>query len=538
MYRVIFKYLKYHNINISKSYLENLIISNANFPSILSVADALERLSIQHDIGKINKESLTDLEFPYVLHIDNRKGDLLFVKNKKDLDKNKEELRFWKGTILKIYPNQLTKNKMNDESLKKENFRTKVALVFLGSIITLLFISGAFYSIGINSILLLCAIIGVIVGYFLVAKEVGVKYASIENFCHSEKEGKSGCEEVLNSDAAQILGSIKFSDLVLSYFSFQILLISISSYFSSSYLILTSLSIATLPIILFSIYYQYYKVKSWCRLCLVVNAILGVQAIVLGFRFFKDFNTSNMELIEVLISVLLFLILFTAITLIKGNLKQMNDNKIHFFKYKRVVESVSVFSYLLFGQRMVKTTPIPKEITIGNAKAPVKITMVSNLYCNPCKTQHEIIDDLLRTYPDKVKVSIRFLLSGKDIDREITSSHYILSYWLKYIYTKDNATEMAMMMLHDWFETMDLKVFKKQYPLDQEDLNAESKKIEEKYFEWANESEIERTPTFFINGHLLPSNYDLENLASLIPELVESFQNTRMELDNTVLEET
>jgi hypothetical protein len=39
----------------------------------------------------------------------------------------------------------------------------------------------------------------------------------------------------------------------------------------------------TFPIILFSLYYQYFVAKTWCRLCLVVIAILLVQAGVLGY---------------------------------------------------------------------------------------------------------------------------------------------------------------------------------------------------------------------------------------------------------------
>ncbi|MDY8138212.1 thioredoxin domain-containing protein [Aquimarina sp. 2201CG5-10] len=537
MYKVIFKYLKYHKINISKKYFENLIVSNANFPSLLGISDVFERLSIPNDIGKINKENLNDLEFPYLLHMDDGEGDLVFVKDKKALVKNTSKLKRWSGTIIKIYPDQNIKNKKNKESLKEEKL-TKTALTFfLVSIIALLLISNIKYIFWGDGLLLLCSLLGLTSGYFLVAKDVGVKYASVENFCHSGKENKSGCDEILSSDAAQVFGIVKFSDLVFSYFLFQTILFSISNYLSSGHLIMAILSFLTIPIIFFSIYYQYFKAKTWCRLCLMVNAVLIIQAVVFGFQFSTSLEIIGITFLEVIVSFLLFVIIITALVMVKGYLKEIGMVKIDTFKYKRIAESVSVFSYLLLGQRMVKTTPIPKEIILGNPSAPVKIIMVSNLYCTPCKLQHEIIDELLVTYPEKVNITLRFLMSGKDDNQKITSSHYLISYWLKKVHNKERETNMAMKMLHDWFEMMDLDKFKERYPLDAEDLNEESKYIEEEHFKWVEESGIEKTPTFFINGHLLPEAYSLENLASVIPELAENFQNTQMQVENILLEE-
>ncbi len=533
MHSVIFKYLKYLNLNVSKNYFEELVVSNANFPSLLSISDVLERLSIRHDIGQVNKESLRNLEFPYVLHIDKKEGDLVFVKNEKDLDRNEQKLKNWSGTVIKIYSKEIVNNKTNEELIKEENFTKHTLICLLISIGIIVFFAGISdisWSMGLLS---LTAAVGITIGYFLVAKDVGIEYDSIKSFCYSVKRKKSGCDAMLNSNKVNFLGNITFSDLTITYFSFQIVVLGLSNHFSSFYSILAIISYILIPIVVFSLYYQYFKVKAWCQLCLIVDAILIIQALIITYQSIRGLYIEDVQFIKIIFSISLFTTILGSTILVKKAQKTIIRVKTEKFTYKRVVQSVSVFLHLLLGQRMVRATPIQGEIALGNSIAPIKIIMVSNLYCNPCKLQHKIIDELLMAYPEKIQVSIRFLQSNEENGR-ITPSQYILGYWLKNIYETSNVTDRALEMLQDWYEMMDLEKFTYLYPLKIGSLLNTVQSIEREQSLWFRESKIVKTPTIFINGHLLPEEYNLENLASLIPELSEYYENTPIQLENTI----
>jgi len=52
MEQVVFQYLRQLKIPVSQGYLQKLIASHPAYPSLLSVADTLEGLGIDHKVGK------------------------------------------------------------------------------------------------------------------------------------------------------------------------------------------------------------------------------------------------------------------------------------------------------------------------------------------------------------------------------------------------------------------------------------------------------------------------------------------------------
>ncbi|MEW7277074.1 vitamin K epoxide reductase family protein [Aquimarina sp. 2201CG1-2-11] len=538
MHKIVHKYLKHQGINIASRYLEDLIVSNANFPSILCIADVLERLSISCSIGKINKTDLIGLEFPYILHLESEEGDLVFVKNKKSLHKQKEKLKGWNGTVIKIFPERGVRTQKNEDVLRKENLTKRMISFLLISVFGLLLISKTTYHLEWDeALLLLSAIVGSITGYLLLTKDLGIENIVVEKFCQTVKGKKSGCDQVLNSKTAQIFGKVKLSDLVFTYFSFQIILIGSSNYFDVSYYILPIVGFITGPIILFSLYYQYFTAKTWCQLCLVINAILILQLVMYSFNTSVSFENTSIQPLALVASLLIFISLLSSTVLIKNGHKELRDSRLSLYDYKRIFESVTVFKFLLQKQRKIKTNPILKEIVLGNATAPIKVLMVSNLYCEPCKIQHKILEELLLTYPEKLQVSFRFVLNNKEGYHDITATDYIISYWLKNIEGKVNAVDITLEMLSDWYDLMNLKKFMFLYPLKKNDVIEKDKATEEAFFNWLHESRIEKTPTIFVNGYLLPDQYTLENLAAIIPELSESIYNNQLPKEKIIFEE-
>lgn len=82
MEKAVIDYLSYLNIPISVSYCKKSILSHPDYPSLLSVADTLERLGIDHQVGRIETDNIKELPFPCIIHLDQGGGQLILLKNR------------------------------------------------------------------------------------------------------------------------------------------------------------------------------------------------------------------------------------------------------------------------------------------------------------------------------------------------------------------------------------------------------------------------------------------------------------------------
>ena len=64
------------------------------------------------------------------------------------------------------------------------------------------------------------AIAGLLTGYLLFAKDLGITYRAVESFCNAGTG--AGCGKVLRAEEGKLFGFISFSDLTLGYFAAQL----------------------------------------------------------------------------------------------------------------------------------------------------------------------------------------------------------------------------------------------------------------------------------------------------------------------------
>ena len=87
------------------------------------------------------------------------------------------------------------------------------------------------------------------------------------------------CNNILTSEYSQLLGIISWAEIGFSYFVFNLLVILLNP---SWVRYLCIMNLFTLPYTFWSIWYQKYKMKTWCILCLSVQCILGSYFITGG----------------------------------------------------------------------------------------------------------------------------------------------------------------------------------------------------------------------------------------------------------------
>ena len=198
MEQTVSAFLRQLNVPISRAYVQTLIQSHSEFPSLLSVSDTLHRLGIGHAARRISKDGLTELPFPYLLSIDKGQGELLLIKSERDIDNHKTDLESWSGVVLQVEPTRQIHDKVNNDLYANERRIRNLATGLASFVVLFMLFSLAYSFSGISLALLATALAGVATGYFLLAKELGVTYKAIDAFCNAGKN--TNCDKVLKTD--------------------------------------------------------------------------------------------------------------------------------------------------------------------------------------------------------------------------------------------------------------------------------------------------------------------------------------------------
>lgn len=532
MEQIVTEYLIYLNIPISRSYCKKCILSHPDYPSLLSVADTLERLGIDHQVGQLETKNTSELPIPCIIHIDKGGGQLVFLKDQDDLDTYESDIDDWDGVVLKAKDTDSVADKEHNEYYAKEINRRNLSTVLVAAVLGLIILpilptySWLYFS------LIATTVCGAVAGYFLLAKNLGVTYKSVERFCNAGK--RTNCDRILNAEDANLFGFLTFTDAAASYFFFQLLIgglfIPLFEGAASFLSVLATASILTIPVIVYSLYYQAVKAKTWCRLCVGIDVILSLQASLFAFMYAEQmFALTTVQFVPVLISVLLFAAVTSSILLLKNRLKTAEQSRKEVIAANRVKYDPDIFMRLLKREEEVDITPFFREMTLGNREAPVKILMAANLHCNPCRIAFDTVRQILASYPKKVCFSFRLTKGMDNTIGELSASTYLIRYWHQFIHGSSNEEERTKKLLVNWYNQMDPEFLVKQYPLWDgrgKVSGKNSEELETQYYEWVEKNEIRRTPTFFINGYKMPQNYRIKDLMAMIPGITAQWKRS------------
>lgn len=529
MERKLYAFMRRIGIAVSRRHLYRMVASHADYPSLLSIADSLERLGLRYGIQRIEREDISDVSVPCLLPLEVNGGDLLEIYSLEDLKRKQSDIAYWNGIVINIEQDVRPSDSQNHRLFVAEK-SVKVLLwtmVLSVALMLLWFVASSLSLFGFGWAL--SASVGVVIGYFLFAKEVGVKYRLVENFCNIGV--RSNCDDVLQSDGAVVFGEIKLSYLSFSYFVFHLLLsaifCSLPNYGFSVFVVGAGMTILAIPVVIYSLFCQAFRLKAWCRLCLAVAG----TCVLMSALFAGHYALNRVEPVRydgVTISILgaLYLIVTAAVVLLGRTVRDANDDFQAAREAERIKNNPHIYNFLLHQQRKVDSSFLADELRIGSPGADVEIVMASNLHCRPCRDQHRVASELVALFPDRVSVAFRFLRSGKGEDAEIGANEYLIQYWIENIIDEEDRYRRTDEMLHEWYSQMNLSSFAATHPLKAA-IGDATRAIEEFHYSWAEAAKIRRTPTFFVNGYELPHVYKLEDLKSMVPGLEELFRHAK-----------
>lgn len=523
--RVSIHFFKLLNIPITSNTLTEQLLSHPDYPSLASLSDVCKYYNIDHvALENQSLEQLEDNGFPAIVLIQDPKQTLVVVedihndkikyyhpvKNKiyEPLNEFRER---WSGIVFYALPEDESgeenfKLKKAEESLLKlrSSFLLITCILLIGYTI---FLQKPLFNLQFVS-LLLVKIVGLFFSIQLVIHSFGLSTSITDKVCQAGKQ--VSCEDVLESPASKLLGLFSMSDIGFVYFSTGILLMIFSIYLKTILPTTTFLLLITLcaiPYVLFSIYYQAFKVKKWCPLCLSVMGVLIAESILFVLnQSYLDFHIFRFDIIGIV--VLCFIITACSWSYIKQLIISAERGKEYEYKYFRLKKNPQIYNAQLNASPSFEMDFSSSDLIIGTPDAELAITCVVNTNCGPCAMAHLKLEKILAENAGHVKMIIRFMLTEEEV------ALHLISLYL------EKGAEIFENALHDWFDHKNYELLRKEYPVNKVDERAIQMINEQRA--WCNRLHIHKTPEIFIGDKKIGNEYTVDDIQWLISNIINN----------------
>jgi uncharacterized membrane protein len=515
-------FLKALGVPFTKTYLKKHLENNPHYPSLYSMSEVLDKYNIVNSGLKITEQQLDELPIPFLAYCRvnlNGARDLVNViqvsdkqvtydyGNKVTMSRESFVRSWYSGIVLLAEKNEHSREAEYENNKKNEAKKAikKNILLFAFSLYGL---KGIYQYVVDNDFNTSCVSIlvfmlaGLTLSVLLLIYEIDKSNVFVKNICTGGT--KVNCDAVLGSNAAKIVG-VSWGEVGFFYFAaFSLFLLAplVSFQEKIPYLTYTSaLAAAYMP---FSIYYQYKVVNQWCKLCLLVQAVLllnFVWAIGLGnFSFTFSYSSLQLYLGVVLLPVLLWYGL-------KPVLLRAKDKEKYEAAYKRLYTRKDVFELSLSDRELAPDGWDYMGIHKGNPNAENIILKICSPLCTHCFRTYSVFNDIVNNNHN-VRLVILYDVDsdGADDERRFPVMHFLA--------LEENGDKKAVQGAMDYWYLNDernYETLKEKYPVSQELLSAQEGKLAAMRA-WSSHAKIAYTPTIYINGKQLPGTYNLNDL--------------------------
>jgi Vitamin K epoxide reductase family/Thioredoxin/Peptidase C39 family len=473
----------------------------------------IENVGVRIDRDKL--ENLNKLEAPFVVQVEGDFGVVYKIakskvyylwKSQKMVLGIDEFCNSWSGVALFAESSTTSIEPEYSKHFKSDFLKSiekNVLFLFLGIILfATIYRHQTYQNLGMM-LLIGLSLIGMFAGYLLVQKQLHVHSSYSDKICSLFK--KSDCNDILDSNASKLLGVIGWSEIGLSYFTSTLILLSFFPNFLFYFLLI---NICVLPYSFWSVWYQKFKAKQWCPLCLMVQILFWsffLVGLFFNFMKFPDFNTLDIILaVSIYVVPLIFANLFVSTTGDAQRLKSIT------YEINCLKTDKDVFDAILRKQAYYPVGKETSHILFGNREAEVVVTILTNPHCSPCASFHEKVDKLLDETEDRICVQFVFTYF-KYFQEEMEPSNYFLV-GAYYQYLEREAKEI----FKEWYSFGKNKkesfFLRYTHQVDRDVIYEELSS----HYNWATVYKLGKTPTVLINGYELPESYKIEDLKYFI----------------------
>lgn len=492
-------------------------LSHPNYPSLYAITDSLELSGIEIVIATVPKEQLQNLpeKFMASIFIENKTEFVLVNKDQARISyenrKGKtikitfdEFKNIWDGLILAIGENEI-KEKPKPSVFENKNiwFTVPLVLLFFGGLLNQINSELFFWN---YTAFLLLSIIGLLLGIFIVQESLGEANPVVSKVCNGSNKTVS-CDSVVKSNESKLLFGISFSDLPIVFFFANLFLIVAKPTFFEPIGFFCLLSV---PVILYSVYLQQFKIKKWCILCLGVSFVLFLQAIIFLFSY-DEMAWNIYEYLQYVITVIVAWFLWKTVEKVLISRNDLVSKNRTLFRFKRKFE---IFEFLSNKNPVNEEIEILRGITINNQENSIKLQLFLSPSCGHCYSTYKKGLEFFKSYPEKISLEILF-----NVNIQNTENPFIPVVESMYeIFLSENNT--IINALDDWYiKKMSLEDWLRKWK--QTEISEITKSELEKQYLFCVGNNLNYTPVIVFNKNVYPSDYDLEELKYFISDLEE-----------------
>lgn len=307
------------------------------------------------------------------------------------------------------------------------------------------------------------------------------------------------CNSVLDGPMAKVFG-ISWSEVGLGYFMAGIMLLSLYPASSSAVAVINWVA---MPYGVWSIHYQWRIAKKWCVLCVLVQVIIWCM----GILSISSYQTEPfvVDPVSGMLSGIVFAVCIMSVHYAASSHAIEKERVRVVQQYRALKANSDVAKALIEKGEFYETTPDDSSIIFGNPQARMRVTILSNPHCNPCARMHKRVEGLLGMSDE---ICVQYIFSSFNEKLE-DSSRYLISCYM------DSSKDEALRKLANWYakEKFD---YEKVIARNEAYIHTETIEEEmEKHRIWRDKTSLVVTPTILINGHKLPDEYELEDLAMI-----------------------
>ncbi len=522
---VVQQLIKHYNLPVSKETIKDSLRFHPEYPSLKSICDALSDWKIDNYPMRLDREELIDIGSPFIAHLNGAVEKLVFVPELNDnstvkyfdtigkskTEKSEDFFEKYSGVSLIIDP---------DESAGEDGYTEKKqadilhrGLPYLAGFTFILFTSHSIllYDDQLNNLLLYAALlltklIGLGFSFLLISKDLNIESNLANTLCGFIK--KTNCNSLLNTDASKVFGWLHWSDIGLIYF-LSGLLVMISIPGESDYNLISVISFGALGYVLYSIYYQVVVSKTWCPLCLGVQAILVSEA-ALYYKYLFPLDLSWISIFKYLSITLTIVFGVVLYKIYHINKQTSQQERSAYLKFRR---NPIVFHNLLFQGRQIDINISNEVFVVGKPDATVTVTVFLSLNCSPCQMIFNQLKMLFKKEDAKFNLIFSFYNQDKFFVNQVSQLF------------EEKKQKDAAELLITWYNASDNERASLLKDAKTSKSNDRFEKIQKIHRELFTSAEIKGTPKVFVNGYELPGEYQIKDIYHFIEDLKKRGKN-------------
>jgi hypothetical protein len=340
----------------------------------------------------------------------------------------------------------------------------------------------------------------------LIREGFGISNKIAAKVCGVTQTNPGGCKSVLESKRAVIYKKYTLSDLCFVFFTTLSFLSVIPA---NHFLYFITISLFSIPVVVFSIYYQKIVVKKWCALCLGISIIL---AAICTTAFLSNIVFLSAE---VFTSTLYFsgvMLLITCVwVFVKVFVSGYFDLKKTDMEHKRFKRSINTFNALLGAAKEIDATALDRlfKIEIGDKNAKTELGLFLSPSCGHCDTAFKDALTVFEKNSDIIKLAIYY---NVNIDNEHNEYGPVAEIITEHYRKNGNPVEL----LKEWhINNPGLETFVKKYSIP---VSEETRQIILAQFNWCSQNDFNYSPVKIFNKKIMPDHYSINDTRYFIGE--------------------